>query len=110
MSVLTAVATTVTNPEAEALLALQAAGLLDDETVARIRRVWAHGDIALVDAITQLGLLPERDLAHHLAAWLNLGLAPPDRFPGSARAGRGLEPLVPARAADGSPWRPTARG
>ena len=92
MSVLTAVATTVTNPEAEALLALQAAGLLDDETVARIRRVWAHGGIALVDAITQLGLLPERDLAHHLAGLLNLGLATPDRFPAAPVLSEVLSP------------------
>lgn len=66
------------------LARLQGEGVLDDEAVQRLRRVRGRSPIALVDAVTQLGLLAERELARHLGRMLGLAVAGPERLPAEA--------------------------
>lgn len=66
------------------LARLQGEGVLEDEAVQRLRRVRGRSAIALVDAVTQLGLLAERELARHLGHMLGLAVAGPERLPAEA--------------------------
>ncbi|WP_133251516.1 GspE/PulE family protein [Zavarzinia aquatilis] len=66
------------------LARLQGEGVLDDDAVQRLRRVRGRSPIALVDAVTQLGLLAERELAGHLGRMLGLAVAGPERLPAEA--------------------------
>ncbi|WP_147385888.1 hypothetical protein [Oleomonas cavernae] len=83
-------------------------GHLDDDAVERLRRVRARSPIALVDALTQLGLMAERDLARHLAHLLNLGSPMPPACPASRWLPTGSAPISCANAGP-CPWPWTTR-
>lgn len=67
--------------EDDALARLCDDGVLDEDAVQRLRRVRDRSAIPLVDAVTQLGLMAERDLARHLGHILGLGFAGPEHLP-----------------------------